>query len=268
MGTALAHGGADLACYGAAAGAGAGVLGIALQPAHRTALLHWRQFAAALTLGCTIALIAVLVSEQTAGLAILGAYCIPSNSVAPLPHEPGVLFFAEFYRPIWIAIAATAGSGIAAFSDYAIVRGALRHEWVARISRGRWFRWAVGSFMKRPFATVVLFAISPLPVSVVRVLAPASNFSVWRYVAAMMVGRFPRFYAFAWIGFLIPIPTWILVAAVVAPVLTMLIAHRGGQDAPAEDAASLSPELIEASPPETKEETAKSAIPDVCGSEE
>lgn len=208
-----------------------------MQLEHRTALLHWRQFGAALSLGGLIAVIAVLLREETAGLAILGVYCIPSNSVAPLPHEPGILFFAEFYPPIWIAIAATAGSGIAAFSDYAIVRGALRHEWVARISRGRWFRWAVGSFMKRPFATVVLFAISPLPVSVVRVLAPASNFSVWRYVTAMMVGRFPRFYAFAWIGFLVPIPTWILVIAVAAPLLTMLIAHRNGEDAPGEASA-------------------------------
>ena len=180
-----------------------------------------------------MAFIAVLVSDDNAGLAILGAYCIPSNSIAPLPHEPGVLYFADFYRPIWITLAATAGSGIAAFSDYAIVRGALRHEWVARMSRGRWFRWAVGSFMRRPFLTVVLFAFSPLPVSVVRVLAPASNFSIWRYVTAMMVGRFPRFYAFAWLGFLLPIPTWLLVVAVLAPLLTMALAHRGGEDAPA-----------------------------------
>tara|TARA_R110002096_G_scaffold423452_1_gene630582 strand:- start:44097 stop:44750 length:654 start_codon:yes stop_codon:yes gene_type:complete len=190
-------------------------------------------------LGCAIALAAVLINEESAGLAILGMYCIPSNSVAPLPHEPAILFFADFYRPIWITIAATAGSGIAAFSDYAIVRGALRHEWVARISRGRWFRWAVGSFMKRPFATVVLFAISPLPVSVVRVLAPASNFSVWRYVAAMMLGRFPRFYAFAWIGFLVPIPTWVLAIAVIAPLVMMVLAHRSGEDAPIGEAASV-----------------------------
>ncbi len=178
-----------------------------------------------------MSIIAVLVSEQAAGLAILGAYCIPSNSVLPLPHEPGVLYFADFYRPLWVTIAATAGSGIAAFSDYAIVRGALHHNWATRISRGRWFRWAVGLFMKRPFATVVLFAISPLPVSVVRVLAPASNFSVWRYAVAMMVGRFPRFYAFAWLGFLLPIPPWALAVAVAAPLVMMLVAHRGGEDA-------------------------------------
>ncbi len=204
--------------------------GIALKPEHRTALGHWRQFAVALTLGGAIAVAAVLMFPDTAGLAILGAYCIPTNSVIPLPHEPGVLFFADFYRPLWIAVAATVGSGIAAFSDYAIVRGAMRHKWASRVSRGRWFQWAVRSFMKRPFATVVLFAVSPLPVSVVRVLAPASTFSVWRYVAAMMVGRFPRFYVFAWVGLLLPIPTWVLVLAVLAPVLTMVIAHRSGSD--------------------------------------
>jgi len=206
-----------------------------LQASHRTALLHWRQFGAALTLGAVIGLVAALIQEDTAGLSILGAYCIPSNSILPLPHEPGVLFFGHYYTPIWITVAATAGSGIAAFSDYAIVRGALRHEWVARVSRGRWFRWAVGSFMKRPFATVVLFAFSPLPVSVVRVLAPASNFSVWRYVAAMMVGRFPRFYVFAWLGFLLPIPTWLLAVAVVAPMVTMIFAHRGRDEGEGEE---------------------------------
>lgn len=190
---------------------------------------HWRQFLVALGLGGIIALLAIAYTEENAGLAILGAYCIPTNSILPLPHEPGLLFFANYYDPLWIAIVGTIASGIAAFVDYATVEGAMRFASVRRAKNGKWFRWATKSFMKQPFATVWLFAISPLPVSVVRILSPAAGYNVWKYVAAMMLGRLPRFYLFAWIGRVFPIPGWVLLVAVAAPILMLIFASTSSE---------------------------------------
>ena len=37
---------------------------------------------------------------------------------------------------------------------------------------------------------------------------------MWKYVTALLVARFPRYYLYALLGATIPIPNWVLVASV------------------------------------------------------
>lgn len=164
--------------------------------------------------------------SDLSGLYLFGVYSIPSNSIVPLPHEPGLLYFAKYYHPAYIAVAGTLGSGVAAFADYGVVEAAMRHPKISGAREAKLFKWSVKWLMRFPFATIVLFALTPLPIYVVRILAPASGYPVLRYVLAVMVGRYPRFLAVAYVGHMFHFPTWSLVAMFVAFMLLVIIAGK------------------------------------------
>ncbi len=202
---------------------------------------RWKAFVLALAIYAVLGGLIIAFAADLAGLFLLGLYCIPSNSVLPIPHEPGVLYFAKFYDPLWIALAATMGSVIVSFADYGLIEAAMRHPRVKGASEVRLFRWAVRWMTRWPFAIIVMFSLVPvLPISIIRALAPASGYPLRRYIAAQIVGRFPRFYLLAWFGQLVMIPTWILVAATVGLAGFMYATARPPLDDDEED-----PEAIE-----------------------
>jgi uncharacterized membrane protein YdjX (TVP38/TMEM64 family) len=43
-------------------------------------------------------------------------------------------------------------------------------------------------------------------------MAFAQRYPLWRYLAAVAAGRFPRYALLAWLGVLVSIPAWVLVA--------------------------------------------------------
>ncbi len=191
---------------------------------------YWRAFFAGL-LGCAFAgMVLVALAPDHAGLFLLGLYCIPANSVLPLPHEPGLLYFAQFHHPIWIALAATTGSAIACFADYAIVGAAMRNPTIGRARNSGLFQWAMRWVSRSPFLIIVLFTVAPLPISPIRILAPAAGYPIGRYLLAQIVGRFPRFLAFAYLGHLVHIPTWLLVAMFVSLLVPMWLGSRSEEE--------------------------------------
>jgi len=201
----------------------------------------WRAFLLALAAYAVAFAAALLVKPDLAGVFLLGAYCIPANSVLPIPHEPAVLYFARFYDPAWIALAGTIGSLIACYADYAMVGAAMRMRALSSTRRSPLFQWATRWMSRYPFAITVLFSLTPLPISIVRILAPAVGFPVRRYMLAQIVGRFPRFYLLAWIGHTVPIPSWILVGMFVALLVSFYLSSRAIEEDDDED-TSLEPE--------------------------
>lgn len=190
----------------------------------------WGAFLLALAAYAVIGMVVLALVPDLAGVFLLGAYCIPANSVVPVPHEPAMLYFAKFYHPFWCALAGTIGSLIACFADYAMVGAALRHRALASTRNSRLFQWSTKWMRRYPFAITVLFSFVPLPISVVRILAPAVNYSVRRYMLAQIVGRFPRFYLLAWIGYTVQLPTWVILGLGIALVLAFFMGARAVED--------------------------------------
>lgn len=188
---------------------------------------HWFAFWVGLAACAAGGLAILLFAPHYAGVFLLAIYCIPSNSVLPIPHEPAMLYFAKFYPPFWVALAGTVGTVVVSFADYAIVESAMRHPRVAGAREKGLFRWALKWMQRYPFWIIVLFSAGPLPIVVIRVLAPASHYPVGRYIAAQIVGRFPRFFALATLGHFISLPTWLIAALTVAMTLGMWLASRG-----------------------------------------
>lgn len=190
----------------------------------------WRAFLLALAAYAVLGAIVLAFVPDLAGVFLLGAYCIPANSIVPIPHEPAMLYFARFYDPFWCALAGTIGSLIACYSDYAMVGAAMRHRALAKTRRSRLFQWSTRWMKRYPFAITVLFSFTPLPISIVRILAPAVEYSLPRYMLAQVVGRFPRFYFLAWLGHTIPFPTWMIIGLGIVLLLAFLIGARAVED--------------------------------------
>ena len=207
----------------------------------------WRAFLLALAAYAVLGIVVLAVVPDLSGVFLLGAYCIPANSVVPVPHEPAMLYFAKFYDPFWCALAGTIGSLIACYADYAMVGAAMRHRALTTTRNSRLFQWSTKWMKRYPFAITVLFSFTPLPIAIVRILAPAVEYPVRRYMLAQIVGRFPRFYILAWIGHTVMIPTWIIIGLGVVLLLAFFIGASAVEDDDAdEDDTDAEPDYAQA----------------------
>jgi len=166
---------------------------------------YWRGFFLALCGAAAAGLLVVLVWPNASGLYLLGLYSVVANSFLTPPHEPVILYMARYYSPALVALAGTLGAAIAAFADYDIIGRVLRHPRLLATRDTSAYRWAVRWLMARPFLTIAFFAFAPLPLYVVRILAPATGYPIHRYIAAIAVGRYPRFFLLAWLGQVVPL---------------------------------------------------------------
>lgn len=204
---------------------------------------YWRGFFLGLCVCALLGLAIMILAPDLVGVFLCTLYAIPSNSVFPIPHEPGLLYFAKFYDPVWIAAAATFGSVVVSFADYAMVESMLRRSRLAQQTRdSRLMQWGVKWMKRWPFGVVVVFSLMPLPISIIRVLAPVSGYPIGRYIAAQIVGRFPRFLILAMIGHAIQLPTWLLVTVTLALTGTL---YAAGRDKSAGDAELEAPGDVE-----------------------
>ena len=199
-------------------------------PASVSPTRYWRSFLICLFALVAIGAATIVAVPDLTGLYLLALYCIPTNSVFPLPHEPGILYFASIYDPIWIALVATVASCITSFADYAMVEAAMKHPRIGGVRNTRLFRWAVRWMKRWPFAIVVVFSLTPLPITVIRILAPASSYPIARYIVAQAIGRFPRFLLLAWLGNRFHFPSWVLIAMFGALLAAFWLSGRGKPD--------------------------------------
>jgi membrane protein YqaA with SNARE-associated domain len=171
---------------------------------------HWRVFGWSLVAFAAIGALVLHLAPGVSGLFLFALYAIPSNSLLPVPHEPGLLYFAHYYGPTSLAIAGCIGTMWAGFLDYPAVAQAFKHPKLHRMRHTRVYQLAVRWLMRWPFGTIFTFALTPLPIYVVRVLAPASGYPFWRYQLAVALGRFPRFFIVALVGHHVRFPMWML----------------------------------------------------------
>ncbi len=169
-------------------------------------------------------------------LAAYALYSVPSNSVVPLPNEPALWVVQSLHKisPVWLGLAGALGAGAAAMLDYQLIRSTFGHPRIDALRDRRLFRWAIRAFSWAPLATVTAFAALPLPISVVRIVAPASGYARHRYMAGIFAGRWIRYGLLAWLGAgwmlprwtLIPVVAVIAIGAIGAPLAAFLRSRR------------------------------------------
>jgi membrane protein YqaA with SNARE-associated domain len=145
------------------------------------------------------------------GLFFLFCYIIPSNSFIPFPHEPAIIYYGKIFGPLLTTITATVPTIIACIIDYAVLTPVFSRTRLSRIKTTSIYQKTVKYFYKAPFLTNLVAALSPLPFYPVRILSVSSNYPLWKYTLAIVIGRIPRYYFLALFGAVLRIPNWIIV---------------------------------------------------------
>ena len=154
------------------------------------------------------------VFPQDLELVVFGLYSIPSHMLISIfPHEPALLYAAKFYPELAVATAGIIGCMLAGVFDYCLLGWLFNHRIVRpKFENTRLYRATLAFFQKAPFWMLVVAGLTPIPFYPVKLISIASNYPLWRYEAALLVGRFPRFWLLAWLGYIIQVPNSILIA--------------------------------------------------------
>ena len=207
-------------------------------------------------LGLTAALLAVgsaylfVTAPRFHGILWLGLYSIPSHMfISPLPHEPALLYFAKSYSAILCTAASTVACLIAGMWDYWLFVPLMHHPRIrSKYTEVSLYQKSIRFFRKSPFWALVIAGFTPLPFYPVKFLAITDHYPLKRYLLALFVGRTPRYWLIAYLGYVLQLPNWCLAAlALLILVYTIAHSHRESKKkkarnaAPANDDSSTSP---------------------------
>jgi len=141
-------------------------------------------------------------------------YSIPSNcAIAIFPHEPVLILYGKTVNLWQLTTAATLGTILAAYLDYKFFSPLLNLSYSVKYKSHRYYQNAHKWFYKFPFLSLVVAGFSPIPFYPFKFMVYASKYSIWRYLAAVAVGRFPRYLYLAALGYIFQIPNWIIFAS-------------------------------------------------------
>ncbi|HZI22296.1 MAG TPA: VTT domain-containing protein [Gemmatimonadales bacterium] len=134
----------------------------------------------------------------------------PLSPLLPTAFEATLLYYVRFNPPWLLAVIGTVGASLAEALNYYVVDWAAELPKLAALRSRPAVRWSIGAFRRAPFWTTVIVIFSPIPDSVVRILAPLGRYPLPKYLAAVTLGRFPRLLLFAGFGVVVPMPAWLL----------------------------------------------------------
>jgi membrane protein YqaA with SNARE-associated domain len=160
-----------------------------------------------------VTLILILQEFSSNSYLYLAFYAIPANSaVSVFPHEPVVIYFGSNGNIWYTAIAASLGTLIAGWLDHSVFVPVMNLQSLSGYKDKIWYQKIARLFMKYPFLVIVATGFTPIPFFPFKFLAFSVHYPMWKYLSALLVGRFPRYVLLAWLGSLFKIPTWMLFA--------------------------------------------------------
>ena len=161
------------------------------------------------------------------GLVKLCAYTVVSNVyISVLPHEPALIFYGKSMGAFWAMVGATVGAFLSGVIDHETLTRVLNIGKVRRLYVDRRiYKVSARWYGRRPFLTIVVAALTPIPFYPVKFLALSESYPLGRYLLALIVGRAPRYYLYAWLGDVLDVPNWAIIAAFAA----MILAGVGGK---------------------------------------
>ena len=157
-------------------------------------------------------LITTYLFPQYSKLFLLFLYSIPGQFiVAIIPHEPIIFYFSKYFSPLSVTLVTLLGTLFAEYLNYMLVKMFFKIPKVDDLRNHRTFKNATYYFLKLPFVSLVIAAFTPVPFYPFRIIVPASEYSLTKYLLALIVGRTPRFYILAYFGYSIPLPNEIII---------------------------------------------------------
>jgi len=147
--------------------------------------------------------------------ALLFAYAFLSNiALAVVPHEPAIIWYGPRLGVWTTTLVGTAGTMLAAVADhrlFAPLIGRLAQRTARRGGLGV-RTWPERLFRRFPVATIALSGLTPLPFFPFKALAFATGCPAGKYTAAVAARCLPRYALLAWLGAMVRVPAWAMVA--------------------------------------------------------
>jgi membrane protein YqaA with SNARE-associated domain len=148
------------------------------------------------------------------GLLVLFLYCFPSEFlIAPVPHEPVLVYFGKIYAPWLVALVSLVGTLVVETLNYHAFGFVADSRPLRRVVRSGIIKRVVALFGRLPFAALVIGGLAPIPYYPLRFVVVLARYPLHRYLAALALSRLPRFYLLALLGSALRIPDGLLVAA-------------------------------------------------------
>lgn len=180
---------------------------------------RWDLFLRATGLAALVLIPVPLLFPSTAPLVWLAIVGIPANSplspILPTAFDPLIIEIGKYAPAFTVTCVATGIYMYTEFLNWHVYVWVLNWERLDHFRENRWVSWGVGRFATAPITTIIFFAATPLPFWVARSLAILHRYPLKRFMLATAVGRFPRFFVYAWLGSALSIPTYLIVAVIV-----------------------------------------------------
>ncbi|OGQ94739.1 MAG: hypothetical protein A2284_03410 [Deltaproteobacteria bacterium RIFOXYA12_FULL_61_11] len=163
-------------------------------------------------------------SSNVVQLFLFFLYAVGANTLLHLPMEPAVLTAAKHHSDVLVVLLSASAAALGEYLNLLFLRRLyLSRVLEAVVVKNVLFQKSLRWFQIAPFSVTVIFAFTPLPFDVIRLLAPASSFPLASYLAAVVCGRTPRYVLFAWFGEAWQPPWWVTAGfvAVMLLVVTM-----------------------------------------------
>lgn len=155
------------------------------------------------------------------------AYTATLNSgLIPFPTMTVAIFLGKSYSPLLVAAVGTAGSAIASVIIYYLLTGLSKRKRMRRIKDNSLVRSLRALTRKSPFLSLALFNLVPLPIEPARFSAILNRYSIARYVTAISLGRFARYFLLATLGEAFRVPNSVLLVLTVTLVAVPLMFKR------------------------------------------
>ena len=177
-----------------------------LRPMQREPLRLWEWFLPFFGM-LAVLVVVYLVSGKgstAAHLVFLFGYLSVACTFLPLPTAWLVILAAApeagggfGLHPLVVATVGALGTAVGNMHDYYLLTFLYKYEGVDRIRRTRWYLRVAGWYNRAPFGTLAAGAFLPIPVDFVRLLAISEGYSRLKFVLGSLVGRWPRYLAFA-----------------------------------------------------------------------
>ncbi len=128
-------------------------------------------------------------------------YMSAACSILPLPTPPYVIGMGKIFNPWLIAFLGALGNSIAAFFEYYFITWLFsRSELQQKIEANKYFQRLAHIFNRAAFPCIVFTGFSPLPLDPFRFTAILTRYFIPKYLLAMFIGKYLRYYLLALLG--------------------------------------------------------------------
>jgi membrane protein YqaA with SNARE-associated domain len=158
-------------------------------------------------------LVLLLLKIDWSGMLWLFFYSIAANTaISVFPHEPAIVYCGKYFNTLSVAFVCVAGNLAAGWVDHHFFTPVLQMKFSEGYRKTRIYRKTAQWFSRAPFWVIVVFALTPLPFYLVKFLAFSTGYPMRRYMTGIFVGRLPRFYLLALLGYAVRVPMWLMAA--------------------------------------------------------